>query len=335
MSLIYIGDKHDDVRNKLYHDALIKHANFDYKLFSWFDMINPGSVELIKKFNHENNFLRIASPWYEEKLKPILKNSSRNMTDKYYYYLLDKIDENFSETIKIKSPESIKNMRDKKITEEILKDDCIPTPESYKMKSYGCLETIIDSPQTIELIMKPKTGSMGSGIGLINLNNGNLNFETNYNSDNFSTYNDEKAKQKIEEIMKTETEFIFQQYINLPIIDNKKFDVRMLYIMDDIEFIYARMAEQSSICTNISKGATDSVKVLNKIPKTKLKEAEELARSATNSFNTKIAGVDIIFDKEFNPYVLEMNAFPGVIGPLKNNFNPYEVEIEKLNEILK
>jgi glutathione synthase/RimK-type ligase-like ATP-grasp enzyme len=316
---LFVGSD-DDKRNILYKKTLNKVAKFDYKLIDWNSFISKSS-----KMKNVNP-IRLSSPFFEKKLQNQLQFPEQKKINKNYLSILNLASNKYNSTF-INSPKSISIMRDKYQTSQHLEKENIPSPYVHKNKSFDEIyELVKEKP----LFIKPTSGSLGRNLGIFEMKKESYTF-TSQEENSLQILKDKEAIKYVKKLNNNK-EFLFQDYIKTPSINNTKFDVRMLYILGDIPFSYARYADPSLIGTNVTKGAGMSIDYLLKIPSNKLELAKQYVTKTCKTLNTGIAGVDVIFDEEFNPYILEVNAFPGIQGPTKFNFNPYEYEIKKLNE---
>jgi ribosomal protein S6--L-glutamate ligase len=113
--------------------------------------------------------------------------------------------------------------------------------------------------------------------------------------------------------------FYVERFINY---DNT--DYRVDVVDGQVVGCYGRKAPKDDWKTNITSGGTVFVRELND-------EVAELALKATAILGLDIAGVDIIYDREFERYVvLEVNTIPAFATPeqekLGINFNGKKID---------
>lgn len=309
--VILINSSSPDMHNDVYKQTLI---NNDIKYFEI-----PWRFFTKNKQNFENEVgvVRILDPWYDKDLD-LLKLDDIN-SQRYFNFILNNLYDSFNlDNVEFFNPvESIKILRNKKQMQNLLRKNGINIPKEYE---YGELEKLIDSEKD-GFFVKPNFGSNGYGLGRLVKKNGVYFF------------NDEK----IDDLSSLENnDLVFQENITTPIINDKKFDLRISVLNYKPVFAYARLADKQEISTNISNGAESSLDVLRNIPKSKLEEALYLSSKTAEVLKMGFTGVDVIFDKNYNPYILEANSFPGLKGPMKYGFNPFALEAELLkNKYLK
>jgi glutathione synthase/RimK-type ligase-like ATP-grasp enzyme len=92
-----------------------------------------------------------------------------------------------------------------------------------------------------------------------------------------------------------------------------KFDIRGVFVYGKLAELYGR-ASNNPLITNLSQGG-DCLEVndlIDMIGIDKLSEAVQEMYNANWVFGTNLLGVDLTFDKKLNPYVMEVNSFPGL-----------------------
>lgn len=99
----------------------------------------------------------------------------------------------------------------------------------------------------------------------------------------------------------SDVEMMLQKFIE------SKFDVRIHVLGDQVIGAMKRMVIKDDFRSNVHLGGSTA-----KYKPTK--EIAELAIKAAKAVKCKWVGVDIMFDKQNNPYILEVNASPGTDG---------------------
>lgn len=296
---------------------------------SWFDLLNLSEEEkniLLTKITH----VRLGSPWYETALKQtgILNSSDtsinkREEVDKKFEAITYSLEDMLSTQSFINSPFSLRAMRNKQVTANLLKFENIPHPDIFQINNLDDLKEI--SSMGTQLILKPKTGSMGVGIFTLEPN---LNLYKLGGSTSGDVLVPLSEREKVLEELINQGNYLFQRRVDLDQVNNKNYDVRYLCSYGDIIGYYARVSE-NSLATNISLGS--KLEKVLPIPKDNLAKAEKYVSSLGDFFKTNVYAVDVIFDKNSKePYILELNAFPGIEGPTQLGINPYINEIKFL-----
>ncbi|NQT90252.1 MAG: hypothetical protein HQ558_03260 [Candidatus Omnitrophica bacterium] len=220
----------------------------------------------------------------------------------------------------VNSPLSSILDRDKRKTCRLLKRAGLHTPHVYNIFSMAQVNRLIDKGKT--LYIKPVFGSMGKGITYIDKKHGcfsNFLFRRGEVISRASDYNWAVRKvhaSKVEDFIKVliKRRFLFQEGIETPRCQKRRFDLRIYTVNGKIPYMYAKSAPSANFLTNWSQGGRiEKKRFLKKAlrPKT-IRRAKALAVDAAKVLALNYAGADIIIDKDQeNVYLLEIQSFPG------------------------
>lgn len=158
----------------------------------------------------------------------------------------------------------------------------IKTPDFYHARSFDKLKEFCESAKYPIVI---KTAGTGKGVYMWKLNN----FE--------------EATKTLDEVSlsgKKARKMVIQNFVEY------KIDLRIL-VFGDYVFAMRRIPPPGDFRANFSLGGSVEVYTPNE-------ELKSLAKRATEVIDLKIAGVDVLLDKDDTPYVLEVNHTPGFLG---------------------
>jgi glutathione synthase/RimK-type ligase-like ATP-grasp enzyme len=213
-------------------------------------------------------------------------------------------------------------------------DPCVFALERDKLetKNFLCrhsISVIPDVPKDISIIknelakgncvyVKVRYGSMGKGItrleegqwltnfryenGEIGNHPCDFEWKTIDVTDNFSFL----EKLLIEDVL-------VEKGVETPRELGDKFDIRGVFVYGRLAELYGR-ASNNPLITNLSQGGgcLEFNDLVESIGISKLAEAVQTMYDANRAFGTNLLGVDLTFDKDLNPYLIEVNSFPGL-----------------------
>ena len=165
----------------------------------------------------------------------------------------------------------------------------IPTVWSFDTLSY---ENLCNYFQEKRFLVKPNSGSYGAGIQII------------------------ESQSQLDTYYKTVRSYtiLFQKYIPI------EWDIRVLIIGKKVLGAMKRnKPNKDALVTNISQGGIGEQFILSP-------EVEKLALDVTRALSLEYAGVDILFDSDNKPYIIEVNANPQFYG-FNKTFN---IQVEDL-----
>jgi D-alanine-D-alanine ligase len=174
---------------------------------------------------------------------------------------------------------------DKSLTKTILKSNKIPVPEGFILQDMNDLKNLdnFDFPVVV------KANSEGSSVGVFIVNNIN------------------EMKERVKDCFKLDNKVIVEQFINgreltVSILNGKPLDIVEIKVEDGF-YDYKN---------KYITGKTEYI-CPAEIDKKSYEKLQDIALKAYNLIECKgAARVDIILDKDFNPYVLEINTIPGL-----------------------
>ena len=88
-------------------------------------------------------------------------------------------------------------------------------------------------------------------------------------------------------------------------------DLRVTIINGKIMHPYVRKAAKGSLFSNVSRGA--KMIFAKKIPKSALEISKKIDKRLSK-FKNRIYTIDIMFDQNSKPWVIELNSKPGFVG---------------------
>ncbi len=184
----------------------------------------------------------------------------------------------------VNSSRSIEMVKDKLFQMQVLANHNVPVPRTILSKS-PVDEELIEQKLGFPVVIKTLSGSQGSGVFLANDKNTFSDFMKMMHSTN------------------SETHLIMQEFIE----SSKGRDLRVYVLGDKALGAMQRSSNDDSFKANFSRGGS----VLN-YPITD--QIEEMCVNITKIFKLDIAGVDLLFDKDGNFKVCEVNSSPGFKG---------------------
>lgn len=92
-----------------------------------------------------------------------------------------------------------------------------------------------------------------------------------------------------------------------------KFDIRGVFVYAKLAELYGR-SSNNPLITNLSQGGgcLESSDLIDMVGISKLSEAVQQMYHSNRVMGTNLLGVDLTFDRNLNPYVMEVNSFPGL-----------------------
>ncbi|MFH1868107.1 MAG: YheC/YheD family protein [Candidatus Omnitrophota bacterium] len=220
----------------------------------------------------------------------------------------------------VNAPQACALDRDKLLTDRLLRGAGILTPHLYKIRSISQLSKLIEEGKAIYI--KPRFGAMGKGITYLNRSGCYTNFMfkngaiiSHAYDYNWKTRQIPKDKQDAFLSILIKKGFIFQEAVESPIVNNRRFDIRVYVVGGNVPYLYAKSAPRKSFITNWSQGGRiEKGKNFLKraLAKGDLDKIKAIAKRGAKAVNLSFAGVDVIVDKNKKKiHLLEIQSFPG------------------------
>mgnify|MGYP000598243736 CR=1 FL=1 len=178
--------------------------------------------------------------------------------------------------------DSLLNSRDKISCMQLLAKHNIKVPKSTISNNLMSTEQLLKEVGPMPAVIKLVNGTHGMGVILAE--------------------KEKTAEAIIESFHKTKQKVFLQKFI----ADAKGADVRVFIIDNEIVGVMKRQAKEGEFRSNLHRGASAEVIMLNE-------EEMEVAKKAARVLGLKVAGVDMLQTKE-GPMILEVNASPGLEG---------------------
>jgi glutathione synthase/RimK-type ligase-like ATP-grasp enzyme len=166
--------------------------------------------------------------------------------------------------------------------------------------------------------VKVRFGSMGKGITrlvkgqwLTNFRYEEGNIENHPIDFEWKTIDVTNDLAFLEKLLKEDV--LVEQGIETPKELGAKFDIRGVFVYGKLSELYGR-ASDNPLITNLSQGGDclEQKDLREMIGVDKLAEATRCMHDTNRVFGTNLLGVDLAFDRNLNPFVLEVNSFPGL-----------------------
>lgn len=115
--------------------------------------------------------------------------------------------------------------------------------------------------------------------------------------------------------MDLEYPLILQEFIDssngIPGITAGYHDLRLVFINDDLIYGYIRIPKTGSLLANIAQGGSMEIIEEEKLPRS-LEPVIRDVHKAFAHFPKKIYTIDLIFDAQVRPWIIELNSMPGI-----------------------
>lgn len=196
---------------------------------------------------------------------------------------------------------------DDKLTTSLIFDQW--SKKSWIINSKEDLELVLPKISSEKIVLKPLCESGGKGIEVLN---------------------------KGEALKKTDIQknYIVQEFIDssggVPGVSQNMHDLRLVFVNDKIIYSYIREPKEGSYLANLAQGGKLII-----VPKEKLPESinpiVEKANEAFITFDPRIFSLDLMFDENGKPWIVELNSMPGLYFTPEEK--PYMAEMYQ--ELLK
>ena len=309
--LYAIGDDGADIENQFdlfstFQD--IVHVTFDELMGTEQIIDNDAGIILFFPYKLWNTFVETGNGLYGGK-------SFKENICKLGDHLHKKLGRVFPEALYVNEPYVFALERDKLETKHLL---C----------RHG-ISVIPDVPKDISTIknelaegncvyVKVRYGSMGKGITRLEEGRWLTNFryekgviENHPNDFEWKTIDVTDDVSFLEKLLIEDV--LVEKGVETPGELGNKFDIRGVFVYGRLAELYGR-ASDNPLITNLSQGGgcLEPKDLIEMIGVDKLAEAKEHMYEANRVFGTNFLGVDLAFDKNLIPYVMEVNSFPGL-----------------------
>jgi hypothetical protein len=204
--------------------------------------------------------------------------------------------------------------------------------DKLETKSFLCrhgISVIPDVPKDVSTIskqlakgncvyVKVRYGSMGKGITRLEKDKWLTNFRyekgdigNHPNDFEWTTIDVTDDFSFLEKLLKEDV--LVELGIETPRELGIKFDIRGVFVYGRLAELYGR-ASDNPLITNLSQGGDclEETDLIEMIGTDKLAEATHYMHDANRVFGTNLLGVDLAFGRRLNPFVMEVNSFPGL-----------------------
>ncbi len=110
-------------------------------------------------------------------------------------------------------------------------------------------------------------------------------------------------------------EHIVQEFIDssagIPGIGGSTHDLRLIFVDKDLVYAYTREPQLGSLIANVARGGTTTMIPREKIPYS-VNPIIEHAHRVFEAFSPRIFTIDLMFDREGRPWIVELNSMPGL-----------------------
>jgi glutathione synthase/RimK-type ligase-like ATP-grasp enzyme len=159
----------------------------------------------------------------------------------------------------------------------------------HKISNQAGLEKAFSQIKGKYIVLKPDIGSGGTGVII----------ET-----------PEKVRQ-----LNLDYPLILQEFIDssrgIPGITQGPHDLRLVFINDDLIYSYIRVPKEGSFLANVAQGGSMATVDLSDLPDSLAPLIRDVAE-AFSAFPKKIYTIDIMFDENVRPWIVELNTMPGI-----------------------
>jgi glutathione synthase/RimK-type ligase-like ATP-grasp enzyme len=230
-------------------------------------------------------------------------------------HLHEKLELVFPGALYVNEPDVFALERDKLETKNLLRRNNISVVPDVP-KDISTIENELTKGNCI--YVKVRYGSMGKGITRLEKGKWLTNFRyangaiDNHPSDfEWKTIDVTDNNSFLEKLL--EEDVMVERAVETPRELGSKFDIRGVYVYGRLAELYGR-ASNNPLITNLSQGGgcLESSDLIGMLGEDKLAEAVHYMYDANMVFGTNLLGVDLTFDKDLKPFVMEVNSFPGL-----------------------
>lgn len=176
------------------------------------------------------------------------------------------------------------------------------TKKSHLVSSAAERDVLIPAMTGEYVVLKPVYGSQGKGVHIVK----------------------KEQAYDIEITGLTLLEEFIDSEKGIPGITNERHDLRLLFANDHLLYTYIRTPEKGSFLANIAQGGTKHLISPDLLPQS----VHMLAQNVLDAFSVfpkKLFSLDIMFDENQRPWIVELGSKPGMF------FSPDQ--IEPMNEV--
>jgi glutathione synthase/RimK-type ligase-like ATP-grasp enzyme len=309
--LYAIGDSKADIERQ--YDLFstfnsIVHLSFDELMSTEETIDRNAGIILFFPYKLWDRFVETSDELYG--VRGFKANISKLKT-----HLNERLEQVFPEALYVNKPCVFALERDKAETKDLLRRHSVSVVPDVP-KDILAIKDELKNGNCV--YVKVRYGSMGKGITRLEEGKWLTNFRyedgeiKNHPSDFEWRTVDVTENYSFLEKLLTE-DVLVEQGVEPPRDLGSKFDIRGVFVYAKLAELYGR-ASNDPLITNLSQGGgcLESSDLIDLIGISKLTEAVQQMHDANRVIGTNLLGVDLTFDRDLNPYVMEVNSFPGL-----------------------
>jgi glutathione synthase/RimK-type ligase-like ATP-grasp enzyme len=235
--------------------------------------------------------------------------------DRLKIFLCEKLEQVFPEANYVNKPHVFALERDKIDTKTLLDLKYINVAAAVA-KDMPTIRNALEAGNCI--YVKVRYGSMGKGITRLEEGKWLTNFRFENGEIKNHQYDDQWKTIDVTDNYSflgklLQEDVLVEEGVETPKELGHKFDIRGIFIYGKLAELYGRASENPMI-TNLSQGG-DSIEfnaLIDMLGHDKLANAVREMHNANRVFGTNLLGVDVTFDENLKPYIIEVNSFPGL-----------------------
>jgi len=161
--------------------------------------------------------------------------------------------------------------------------------KNHLVKNSEDLVVVSEKLKGEKIVLKPMSGSGGKDIHIIN---------------------EEEAK-----IFSINRPYIAQEFIDgssgIEGIVEGLHDLRLVFVDEELVYSYVRQPKKGSFLSNLAQGGSMFIVKKEKLPES-LSPLIKKVQETFSCFSPKVYTIDLIFDADQRPWIVEMNTMPGI-----------------------
>ncbi|KKU55244.1 MAG: ATP-grasp domain protein [Candidatus Moranbacteria bacterium GW2011_GWE2_47_10] len=217
-----------------------------------------------------------------KRLKPdIVYDKAKSSVDAYYIKSLIRMDYTL-----VNHPEFTHFVNNKYLASLIFPDHF---KKYYRVDSSEDLLRVRDEISSDKVVLKPIKGSGGKGVEILN----------DREMDDFEVNNTLIAQEFVDSSSGIED------------IVSGVHDLRLVFVNDDLVYSYVREPAAGSLLANVSKGGTMKIVEKHELPPSVFGIIEDV-QEKFSFYHPKVYTIDLIFDENQKPWIIEFNTMPGI-----------------------